>query len=60
MRADQDKDSKGKDKDFQDVYKSMKSTREAMVFTDNKCLAVEHAVAEVKAVRERPLSKLHL
>ena len=57
MRANQDKDLKGKDKDFQGIYKSRESACEAMAFADTKRLVAEHALVEAEAVRDKALTK---
>ena len=52
MRVDQDKDLKGNDKEFQDIYKFKESAREAVAITDSKRLTVEHTLAEAEAARD--------
>ena len=48
MRVDQENDSKGKDKDLQDIYKFRESTRKALAIVDNKHFIVEQSLARPK------------
>ena len=57
MRANQDKDLKKKDKDFQDIYKSREFARKAVAFVDNKRLAIEHALVKVEIGKDEALAK---
>ena len=50
IKADLENESKGKDKDFQDIYKSTESTRKALTIADSKRLAIKRSLADAQAI----------
>ena len=55
--ADQDNESKKKNNDFQDIYKSRESAREPVVIANTKHLTAEHSLAKTNVVTDEALAK---
>ena len=58
MRVDQNKDLKGKDKNFQDIYKSREYAQEVVATVDSKHLIAKHALVEAEAIKDKALTKV--